>query len=329
MSIGAYYLIILLALAGWLVSLHIWQSKKRNRPLTCPLKSDCNAVVTSDFSRLLGIPLELLGLLYYGLTIIFYSLFIALPAWQGPAGTFILLVATAAAFLFSIYLTLVQALAIREWCLWCLISAGLCTAIFATAILGGDLTFADMLTRYREYIVTAFTIGLTLGVGASTVYNVLYLKSLRDLKISQAEQDILRTISQIIWLGLIVIIVSGITLYVSNPDVYNQSMKFITSLLVMGVIVISDALLNILVAPQLIDISAGRRPEHRPGELRNLRRLSFGLSAASAVSWYTILALALLPLSLSSSLPFLILSYLTILVIGIISSQLMEYSLVV
>ncbi|MEX2008266.1 MAG: vitamin K epoxide reductase family protein, partial [Candidatus Spechtbacterales bacterium] len=44
------------------------------------------------------------------------------------------LAASAAAFVFSAYLTFLQAVVIRDWCSWCLISATISTIIFAFSL---------------------------------------------------------------------------------------------------------------------------------------------------------------------------------------------------
>jgi uncharacterized membrane protein len=327
MNLTISTVLVLFALAGIALSAHIFFSKRKQKPLVCPLNSDCNAVVYSDFSRLFGIPLEILGLIYYGLVVASYILFTYYPILKTPPMIFSLLLLTTVAFLFSIYLTLIQAFAIREWCVWCLISAGFCTVIFSLALIGNELSFIDMLIRYHDFITAGLTIGLTLGVGAATVYGVLYIKFLRDLKISQIEHDILRTIAQVIWIALITIIVSAISLYLSQPEAHNTSPSFLIKIIVLGVILVGDALLNIIVAPQLIDISFGKRHEHAPGELRNLRRLSFALVATSLVSWYALLTLLALPLTIATSFGLLTLYYLLALLIGLLISQIVDYLL--
>ncbi len=327
MNISLSILSIVVALLGFSLSFYIWQSKKKNKPLICPLKSDCEAVVKSDFSKLFGIPLEILGLLYYATTAISYATFLYYPVWKTPLVTFSFLIVTTIAFLFSLYLTAVQAFAIRQWCVWCLTSATLCAVLFIITIFGNDLSFADMLTRYYDFLVAGITIGLTIGVGSTTVYSLVYLKFLRDFKISQTEQDILKTIGQVVWIALIIIIFSAVSLYISDPEIHNASPTFILKIIVMGVILLSDAMLNIFVAPQLIDISFGKRREHEAGELHSLRKISFAWSAVSLVSWYSLLTLLALPLSIATSFGQLVIYYLAALVSALIISQVVDYNL--
>ncbi len=59
-------------LFGFFVARHIHEHKKvGKKPLVCPMKFDCASVVHSDYSKLLGVPLEVLGMFYYGLVSVF------------------------------------------------------------------------------------------------------------------------------------------------------------------------------------------------------------------------------------------------------------------
>ncbi len=123
-------LIILCALFGFLLATFIHFKKKLSSPLICPIGHSCDPVVHSDYSRFLGVPVESLGMLYYLLILLCYSLFLIFPALKGESLGLALVGISALAFLFSLYLTAVQAFILREWCTWCLISATLCAIIF-------------------------------------------------------------------------------------------------------------------------------------------------------------------------------------------------------
>ncbi len=117
-------------IGGFLVALRIYKHKKMDVPLVCPIGFDCNAVVHSDYSRFMGIRVELLGMSYYFVTFISYFLFLVYPDIFSPL--FLVFLGTMAliAVLFSTYLVLVQGLVIKQWCSWCLVSAGISLFIF-------------------------------------------------------------------------------------------------------------------------------------------------------------------------------------------------------
>jgi uncharacterized membrane protein len=93
----------------------------------------CAAVQASPWAVFLGLPVPLLGVIGYGLT-----LAVALAGIQ-PAYSHDRRVAaalfglSAVAFVFSLYLTAVEAFWIRAWCRWCVGSAIVATLLFVCA----------------------------------------------------------------------------------------------------------------------------------------------------------------------------------------------------
>lgn len=126
--------IFILSLCGLWVAWHIYHKKKTAQPLVCPIQFDCNTVVNSDYSRFMGIPVELLGMAYYGTVAVSYLLVIFFP-WVWPSFLLILLVGLSLiAFAFSLYLIWVQIFALKKGCSWCFVSAILTTVIFILSL---------------------------------------------------------------------------------------------------------------------------------------------------------------------------------------------------
>lgn len=126
--------IILCAFCGLLLATFIHFKKRHGVPLICPIGHSCDPVVHSDYSKFMHVPVEVLGVLYYLLIAVGYSLFAMYPSMKTGGVEIALLGISAFAFLFSIYLTAVQAFILREWCTWCLISALFCATIFLAAL---------------------------------------------------------------------------------------------------------------------------------------------------------------------------------------------------
>jgi len=127
--------IILAGATGFYVANHIRLKKQDTNPFMCPLNFRCDRVVRSNYARIIGIPLEFLGMVYYGLIMGGYTLFLLLPHLRSETVVYAVMVVSTAAFGFSIYLTLVQAFKLKEWCSLCLISALLCSIIFIVSLL--------------------------------------------------------------------------------------------------------------------------------------------------------------------------------------------------
>lgn len=123
--------IFILGLCGFLVARHIYKHKNNNRnPLICPIRFDCHAVTHSDYSKFFGMPVEILGMAYYGLISLSYLLFIFLPALLPDFLADFMAVLSMIAFIFSIYLIFVQIFILKKGCSWCFVSAFISILIF-------------------------------------------------------------------------------------------------------------------------------------------------------------------------------------------------------
>lgn len=62
----------------------------------------------------------------------------------------------------------------------------------------------------RIFLIILHIIGTVLGAGAATVTDYLVFKFSKDLKIDKDEYQILHTISDIIWAGLLLLLITGL-----------------------------------------------------------------------------------------------------------------------
>ncbi len=119
---------IALAVAGLGVASYLTYVHYEGVEPVCALGGSCEKVQTSEWSKLAGIPVALLGLIGYAL--ILGSLFV-----RGEAGLVAGALLALAGFGFSAYLTYRELFSIDAICVWCLASAALMTllAIVTTA----------------------------------------------------------------------------------------------------------------------------------------------------------------------------------------------------
>jgi uncharacterized membrane protein len=114
--------IITLSFCGFILAGYIHNTKQKKKKLICPLRSNCETVIRSDYSKILGIPVEVLGVLYYGLIFAAHVAVLILGSVI-PYATPVLFGLSLCSALFSVYLVSIQAFVIRQWCTWCLCSA--------------------------------------------------------------------------------------------------------------------------------------------------------------------------------------------------------------
>ena len=135
-------MIFILGLCGFMVARHIHKHKKADQtPLVCPAGFDCHTVVHSDYSEIMHIPLEIFGMIYYAFLSLFYLYFIFSPEIIPNVISLFLLLASLGAFLFSIYLLVVQIFILKKGCSWCILSFLIATLIFILTALTYNFSF--------------------------------------------------------------------------------------------------------------------------------------------------------------------------------------------
>jgi len=131
------------------------------------------------------------------------------------------------------------------------------------------------------------TLGLVLGVGATTVADILFLSFLKDLRISVEESSILKVVSQITWLGIALLLLADGLLYFGMPNLLAVP-AHAAGLLLIAVIAANAIFLNLFVAPKLVRISFGEVKAPLVRDLLFVRRFAISLLAVSLVSWYSL-----------------------------------------
>jgi len=320
-----YILTIISALTGFWITLRIHREKLSKKPMFCPLNGNCEIVVNSEFSTFFGISLELYGAAYYAFIALSYiALFAFLPQQLPDLFNFFLVGFSIVGFLFSLYLTFIQAFYIKSWCTWCLFSAGISTLIFVFTTIGlvvTNFSLIPILTLLATPILVMHFIGFIFGVGGATVTDIIFLKFLRDFKISDTEKSVLKILSQVIWLGLLAIVISGIGLYLPNAEILNESPKFIMKMIAVLAVIINGLVLTLVIEPKLLKTACSDCVHVL--KINKLRKLCFVLGSISFVSWYSALLLGIIkniPLTLDELLTI----YLLVILFAILSSQVLE-----
>ena len=177
--------------------------------------------------------------------------------------------------------------------------------------------------QYKSVILAVHVLGVVIGMGAATAADFIFIKFLKDSKISIHEQNVLKNLSQIIWFGLFIVVVAGIGLFLSDISYYSSSPKFIMKMLAVLIIILNALTLNFIITPKLTKINFGEIVKTGDKKLRNLRRLAFASGAVSITSWYCAFLLGVIKVSFLSFGGFFF-AYLVILSTAVIISQIAE-----
>lgn len=121
--------LLVLAAAGVVLSAYLLWARAAHAPIYCPLGSGCDIVQSSRYAAVFGVPVALLGLVFYAI------LFLLASRPMDPARRFTLALPVAAAGAgASVVFTTVQQVAIRATCSLCVISALLTLAVLAVLL---------------------------------------------------------------------------------------------------------------------------------------------------------------------------------------------------
>ena len=119
-------ILVVLIVAGMLVSGYLLWKSADPSSVTCSIGGGCETVLSSSYSKFLGIPVAGFGLVWYlvALALVWLTLFrriwaeLPLQAWA------------VGGLAFSLYLLYLEKYVIGAYCTWCLVSLGLVILIF-------------------------------------------------------------------------------------------------------------------------------------------------------------------------------------------------------
>ena len=169
---------------------------------------------------------------------------------------------------------------------------------------------------YKRWVIVIHILGVALGVGGATIIDILFFNFLKNLKISLKELNILRIVSKVVWIGLILLLISGVGLYLPAAERLNDSAKFLTKMIVVGVLILNGFVLNIYIFPKLVRISFGDASSY-------FRKLIFISGGVSIASWYSAFLLGAIR-SIKLQFSTLLIIYIGVLCITICVSLLLE-----
>jgi uncharacterized membrane protein len=126
-----FYFFPVVALLGFIDAVYL-TTKYYSGNINCSVISGCQEVLSSQYSAIVGIPLALLGALYYLFVLIAAMLYIDS---QNKWALKIIFIFPTIGFIFSIWLTYLQAYVIKAFCQYCILSALTSTLLFIMSLI--------------------------------------------------------------------------------------------------------------------------------------------------------------------------------------------------
>lgn len=186
----------------------------------------------------------------------------------------------------------------------------------------------SLLVNFREvnlstFLVIAHVIGVALGTGGAALSDFLFFKSIKDKMISKDEFESLMTASKVIWVGLFILILSGLAMFLliylergSIPML--ASPKWQAKLTWVGIIFINGVFFKRVIFSKIKSLVGKELSQENTKSVLWLFATS---GFISIFSWYSVTIISLLPRSFRPPYFFLVGLYLVILIIGIAISR--------
>ncbi len=282
--------IIVLGLAGLGISIYLhYQKKTTVEGMACPMDGSCEDVITSKYSKFLGFDVEILGILYYSIIVVAYSIFVLTPQVTPSWFVFGVIMSSIIAVLFSAYLTYIQGVTLKMWCTWCLVSASISLGILVVAVPAATVGLTALMAQYSGILFWAAIIAAASGLGTALSYNTLLFDSLRDFEISEIQAKTLNTVNQLTWAALAAVVVSGAALAIGDSSLLTEA-SFIGAALAAGFLILNDSVHSLYVSEKITDVRYREGDEEVP---YNLDKYVVVLAATSLYSWASLLLIQL------------------------------------
>lgn len=169
----------------------------------------------------------------------------------------------------------------------------------------------------KTFLLIFHIFGVALGAGGALFSAAIFTKVMFDKKVNQTELEFIELASLLVTAGLGLLILSGIGLFLTNPEGYLASTKFIAKMTIVGILVVNGVLIHSLHVPVLKKHLDQHLPDVPGFKKRSLYMYVGG--AISMTSWATAVVLGAL-----RTIPYpyeLIMSvYLGVLILGILFS---------
>lgn len=316
-------IIIIFAVTGSFLAGYIAKIKNKGKSLVCILGHNCDPVIHSRFSKFFGLKNEMIGLLYYIVIALFY---ISTLIFNIPQNfVFYLLLIVVLAFIFSLYLLFTQLILLKKWCTTCLGSFIISFIILISSFLGFEASFGAYLFGIQDILQWIFMISIFVGIIVTSLHAKIFIRFLRDFEISRKESKRLAMFSHTALVAIAVTFLSGLS--ITLTDIYGnftESSKFMVILIVLGILVAYEVIVNMVIAPKLVDIHFNEHPNIEGHHHTMLRKTSFSFVAIGVVSWYVLLLLSTIHFYEYSTLALLVL-YIVLLLISIAIAMYAEH----
>lgn len=176
----------------------------------------------------------------------------------------------------------------------------------------------------HQAFIVLHLIGLALGLGAATVTDYSLWRTLKKAdRITPETVQWIRSFSTLVWWGIVLLSLSGIGLFLGDPQKYLHSNGFLAKMIIVTVLVLNGIALNAYATARLTTFNFSQKYLRRDAAWK-VRKLSFVFGAVSVTSWYGALLMAVMKETVRLSLVVYLSLYAASLIAALIGSLALE-----
>jgi hypothetical protein len=107
--------------------------------------------------------------------------------------------------------------------------------------------FIELKTLY----VIGHIFGAIIGAGGAFTSDAMFFSTIRDGKINKDELRFMKLGSKLVWLGFIILVISGILLITTDPDKYLNSSKLLVKITIVAIIFVNGLIFHLIHIPHI------------------------------------------------------------------------------
>ena len=134
--------------------------------------------------------------------------------------------------------------------------------------------------------------GAILGAGGAFASDAMFFSTIKDGRINHDELRFMKLGGKLVWLGITILIISGILLVSMDPSKYLMSDKFLSKMTIVVLIIINGGIFHLIHIPHIRD-HIGIRFKDSPTFIKRAP-LVLASGALSMISWITVVILGML-----------------------------------
>ena len=156
----------------------------------------------------------------------------------------------------------------------------------------------------RDGVILVHAIAASIGLGAVFTTDYVMMQFIKNGRIGESQVKVMKALSEVIWIALTGLILSGIYLAVTKIGVLESS-KFLLKMVVVGVLFINGLFLNFFVTPRMTRIAFHEGdilPHDEPDSVRKIAMTAGGISAFSWLLAFLLGKFYSIPLSIAEGI---------------------------